>query len=118
SVLAYVLDNTLRLLHPFMPFITEEIWQQIPHEGETITLASWPEVQSEFQDDVAAGEMKRLVSIIKAVRNTRAEVDTPLSKQIDLLIQVKDDTVKRELERNQVYLEQFCNTRKLVLETN
>lgn len=118
SVLAYVLDNTLRLLHPFMPFITEEIWQQIPHKGDTITLASWPEVHSEFQDEVAADEMKRLVSIIKAVRNTRAEVDTPLSKPIELLIQTENEVVKQELEKNRIYLEQFCNPGKLVLETN
>ena len=42
SVLAYVLDKTMRLLHPFMPFITEEIWQNLPHEGESITVAAWP----------------------------------------------------------------------------
>ena len=42
SILAYVLDNTMRLLHPFMPFITEEIWQNLPHEGESITVAAWP----------------------------------------------------------------------------
>ena len=42
SILAYVLDNTMRLLHPFMPFITEEIWQNLPHEGESITVATWP----------------------------------------------------------------------------
>lgn len=118
SVLAHVLDHTLRLLHPFMPFITEEIWQQIPHEGETITLSPWPEVNAAFQDEVAANEMKRLVSIIKAVRNTRAEVGTPLSKQIELLIQTEDHVVKKELEKNKVYLEQFCNPSKLVLETN
>ncbi len=43
SILAYVLDNTMRLLHPFMPFITEEIWQNLPHEGVSITVAKWPE---------------------------------------------------------------------------
>ena len=48
SVFAYVLDNTMRLLHPFMPFITEEIWQHLPHEGESITVAAWPTVRPEF----------------------------------------------------------------------
>src|SRR5699024_12185985 len=69
-------------------------------------------------DEMASNEMKRLVSIIKAVRNTRAEVDTPLSKQIELLIQTQDEGVKTELEKNKVYLEQFCNPSKLVLETS
>ena len=50
SVLAYVLDNTMRLLHPFMPFITEEIWQNLPHEGESITVAAWPVVDAALTD--------------------------------------------------------------------
>ena len=56
SILAYVLDNTMRLLHPFMPFITEEIWQNLPHEGESITVAAWPEVNEELTDTAAAKE--------------------------------------------------------------
>ncbi|WP_337020617.1 class I tRNA ligase family protein, partial [Oceanobacillus massiliensis] len=76
SVLAYVLDQTMRMLHPYMPFITEEIWQQLPHEGTSITVAKWPEVRADFHDETASEEMKRLVSIIKSVRNSRAEVDT------------------------------------------
>ena len=50
SVLAYVLDNTMRLLHPFMPFITEEIWQNLPHEGESITVAAWPTVNESLSN--------------------------------------------------------------------
>jgi valyl-tRNA synthetase len=81
SILAYVLDNTMRLLHPFMPFITEEIWQNLPHQGESITVAAWPEVNEELTDTAAAEEMKLLVEIIRSVRNIRAEVNTPLSKK-------------------------------------
>ncbi|WP_096269584.1 valine--tRNA ligase [Paucisalibacillus globulus] len=118
SVLAYVLDQTMRLLHPFMPFITEEIWQKLPHEGESITVADWPTVREDFHDEKAAEEMKRLVSIIKSVRNIRAEVDTPMSKQISLLIQAKDDSIVAELETNRGYLERFCNPSELVIATN
>ena len=59
SVLAYVLDNTMRLLHPFMPFITEEIWQNLPHEGESITVAAWPIVNpnSTFDQEAARYEI-------------------------------------------------------------
>ncbi|RDW19318.1 valine--tRNA ligase [Oceanobacillus arenosus] len=115
SVLAHVLDQTMRMLHPYMPFITEEIWQQLPHQGDSITVAKWPEVRSEFHDDTAAKEMKRLVAIIKSVRNIRAEVDTPMSKQISLLIQAQDDAVVKELEQEREYLERFCNPSELTI---
>ncbi|MFC3040025.1 valine--tRNA ligase [Virgibacillus xinjiangensis] len=113
SVLAYVLDQTMRMLHPFMPFITEEIWQQLPHKGESITVASWPEVREEFDNKQASQEMDRLVSIIKSVRNIRAEVDTPMSKQVRLLIQAENEQIAKELEKNREYLERFCNPSEL-----
>ncbi|MEH7223075.1 valine--tRNA ligase [Bacillus sp. JJ1566] len=117
SILAYVLDNTMRLLHPFMPFITEEIWQNLPHNGESITVAKWPEVNPEISDAQAAGEMRLLVDIIRSVRNIRAEVNTPMSKQIKLHIKAKDETVLSQLEKNRSYLERFCNPSELVIAT-
>ncbi len=117
SVLAYVLDQTMRMLHPYMPFITEEIWQQLPHEGDSITVAKWPEVRPEFHDEKAAGDMKRLVAIIKSVRNIRAEVDTPMSRKINLLIQAESETVVAELEAERGYLERFCNPSELTIAT-
>lgn len=115
SVLAYVLDQTMRMLHPYMPFITEEIWQQLPHKGESITVAAWPQVNPDFHDESASDEMKRLVSIIKSVRNIRAEVDTPISKQIKLLIQTENEDITAELKNNQHYLERFCNPSELII---
>ncbi|WP_186576250.1 valine--tRNA ligase [Aquibacillus kalidii] len=117
SVLAYVLDQTMRMLHPFMPFVTEEIWQHLPHEGESITQASWPKVRQDLHDEQAAEEMKRLVDIIRAVRNIRAEVDTPMSKQVQLLIQAKDEFIVKQLETNRQYLEKFCNPSELTIAT-
>ncbi|MBP1947682.1 valine--tRNA ligase [Virgibacillus litoralis] len=117
SVLAYVLDQTMRMLHPYMPFITEEIWQQLPHQGASITVAAWPEAIPEFHNEIASKEMKRLVSIIKSVRNIRAEVDTPMSKQIKLLIQTEDEATVSELENNRNYLERFCNPSELTIST-
>src|SRR5690606_32042977 len=61
SILAYVLDNTMRLLHPFMPFITEEIWQSLPHEGESIVAANWPVADPSLSDAQRAGDMKTLM---------------------------------------------------------
>ncbi|MFP7734523.1 valine--tRNA ligase [Priestia aryabhattai] len=118
SILAYVLDNTMRLLHPFMPFITEEIWQSLPHEGESITVAKWPEVRSELSDKEAANDMRLLVDIIRAVRNIRAEVNTPMSKQVKLFIKAKDENIQGQLEKNRAYVERFCNPSELVISTD
>ncbi|MEH7417108.1 valine--tRNA ligase [Neobacillus drentensis] len=113
SILAYVLDNTMRLLHPFMPFITEEIWQNLPHAGESITTAAWPVVKPELTDDQAAQEMKLLVEMIRSVRNIRAEVNTPLSKKIKMLVKAKDEAVLKAVESNRSYIERFCNPEEL-----
>lgn len=113
SVLAYVLDQTMRLLHPFMPFITEEIWQNLPHEGESITIAKWPKVKPELSDEEAAQEMKLLMEIIRSVRNIRAEVNTPLSKKIKMLVKAKDETIVKVIEKNRAYIERFCNPEEL-----
>lgn len=117
SILAYVLDNTMRLLHPFMPFITEEIWQNLPHKGESITIASWPVANDELHDEAAAGEMKLLVEIIRSVRNIRSEVNTPLSKKIKLMLKAKDNQVLESLKKNQSYIERFCNPEELIIAT-
>ncbi|WP_141431859.1 valine--tRNA ligase [Bacillus sp. 03113] len=117
SILAYVLDQTMRLLHPFMPFITEEIWQNLPHEGESITVANWPKVNAELSDQKAASDMKLLVEIIRSVRNSRAEVNTPLSKKINILLKAKDEETLSTLEKNRGYLDRFCNPEELIIQT-
>jgi valyl-tRNA synthetase len=118
SVLAYVLDNTMRLLHPFMPFITEEIWQNLPHEGESITVAPWPKVRPELSNEQAAEEMRLLVDIIRSVRNIRAEVNTPPSKPVALYIKAKDEQVRDVLMNNRAYLERFCNPSELLIDVD
>nr|WP_279663443.1 valine--tRNA ligase [Ectobacillus ponti] len=118
SVLAYVLDNTMRLLHPFMPFVTETIWQHLPHEGESITVAAWPQVREELTDAKAADDMKLLVEIIRAVRNIRAEVNTPLSKKVPLYLKAKDAGTLASLQTNSSYIERFCNPSELLIGTD
>lgn len=113
SVLAYVLDQIMRLLHPFMPFVTEEIWQHLPHEGESITVAAWPVVRPEFDFEAEAGDMKLLMDIIRSVRNIRAEVNTPMSKQVPLYISAKDEATAAVLDSNKAYIEKFCNPETL-----
>ncbi|WP_059171296.1 valine--tRNA ligase [Bacillus sp. FJAT-27445] len=118
SILAYVLDNTMRLMHPFMPFITEEIWQHLPHEGESIIVAAWPKADASLTDEEAAAEMKLLVEMIRSVRNIRAEVNTPLSKKIKMLVKAKDETVLGMVEKNRAYIERFCNPEELQIGTD
>ncbi|WP_239254987.1 valine--tRNA ligase [Listeria ilorinensis] len=115
SVLAYVLENTMKLLHPFMPFVTEEIWQNLPHAGESITISPWPEVRQEQMDQEASKAMKVLVEIIRAVRNIRAEVQTPLSKKIDLELKPADQEYQEIMEANIAYIERFCNPDQLTI---
>ncbi|MBV6712372.1 valine--tRNA ligase [Paenibacillus chitinolyticus] len=113
SVLAYVLDRTQRLIHPFMPFISEEIWQHLPHEGDTITLAAWPVYDAQFEAPEAVREMELLMDIIRAVRNIRAEVNVPMSKKIELLVKPSSQDVETILSRNEEYLRRFCSTSEL-----
>ncbi len=115
SVLAYVLDQTLRLLHPFMPFITEEIWQHIPHKGESITVASWPEKREDLHFEESAEEMKILTEIIRSVRNTRSEMNVPPSKPIEIQLKPYNEDVLDQLEKNRSYLDRFCNPAPLAM---
>ena len=115
SVLAYVLDRTLRLMHPFMPFITEEIWQHLPHEGETITLAPWPEYDAAFEAPDAVREMNLLMDIIRAVRNIRSEVNVPMSKKVDLIASLTGEAELAIARRNEEFIRRFCGTSSLEL---
>lgn len=110
SVLAYVLDRTMRLIHPFMPFISEEIWQHLPHEGETITLAAWPEYDAALENPQAVAEMNLLMDVIRAVRNIRAEVNVPMSKKVELIIKAGNEETLSIITRNDNYIGRFCNT--------
>lgn len=118
SVLTYVLDNTMRMLHPFMPFVTEQIWQNLPHEGETIVNASWPKVNDALTFDDSKETMQQLVEIIKSVRQSRLEVDTPLSKAIPIFIKAKDDNIKETLLNNSNYIDRFCHPSELTIDTD
>lgn len=117
SVLSYALDRIMRLLHPFMPFVTEHIWQNLPHEGESIVTSAWPTVDASFVFEESKDVMEQLVEIIKAVRQSRLEVNTPLSKEIPIKIQAKNETIQQLLKTNQHYLERFCNPSTLEIET-
>ena len=86
SVLVYVLSETLKLLHPFMPFITEEIWQTLPHEGDTIMLSPWPQYNEALCFDEDEKHMDIIMEAIRAIRNRRAEMNVPPSRKAHVYI--------------------------------
>ncbi len=86
TVLIYVLSNTLKLLHPFMPFITEEIWQTLPHDGDSVMISAYPEYDPALCFDKERSDFEKLMEAIKAVRNRRAEMNVPPSKKAHLYI--------------------------------
>jgi valyl-tRNA synthetase len=116
TVLVYVLDRILRLMHPFMPFLTEEIWQHLPRSGETISLAEWPAYDAGREAPDAVREMRQLMDVIRAVRNIRAEVNVAPGKKIELVIKPADAEAERILARNVEYLKRFCNTESLAID--
>lgn len=113
SVLSHVLEQTLRLLHPFMPFITEEIWQHLPHQGTSITVAEWPKVNDELHFPDSVKQMGLLMEVIRNVRNIRAEMNVPLSKKIELMIKPASQEVQHLLQQGEEYIRRFCNPEKL-----
>ena len=86
KVLVYVLDQFLRLLHPFMPFITEQIWQAIPHEGKFLMLADWPKYDESLNFGAEAAHMESVMNAIRSIRNRRAEMNVPPSKKSTLYV--------------------------------
>ncbi len=114
-VLTYVLSNTMKLLHPFMPFITEEIWQHLPHNGESIMISDYPEYNSElvFEDDEKAMEL--IMSSITAIRNRRAEMNVPPSKKAKVIIV----TDKTEIFSNgKIFFEKLASASETVVQSD
>ena len=86
QVLVYVLDQVLRLLHPFMPFVTEEIWQSLPHDGEALIIAKWPEYSDALAFKAEEDQMESVMNAIRAIRNRRTEMNVPPSKKAALYV--------------------------------
>ena len=93
QVLCYVLTNILKLLHPFMPFITEEIWQALPHEGDFLMLQSWPEYSEQFNFAAEENAMELVMDAIKAIRARRSDMNVPPSKKAELLVVTEEQAV-------------------------
>ncbi len=106
AMLVYILSGTLKLLHPFMPFITEEIWQALPHDGETIMLAQWPEYSEELNFSAEETDFEKVMAAIKAIRNRRAEMNVPPSKKAKLFIATADTDL---FEKCSVFMQRLAS---------
>ncbi|HEY3426015.1 MAG TPA: valine--tRNA ligase [Negativicutes bacterium] len=117
-VLWHVLQNTLKLLHPFMPFITETIWQHLPHEGVSIMVADWPQEQAEFVDECSEQNMNIIMDTIKAIRNMRAEVNVPPGKKSEVILHIASSELQAVLTANIQYLKTLGSAEPVTIATS
>ena len=111
-VLRHVLDKGLKMLHPFMPFITEEIWQKLQTGKETIMLSDFPEEEKEFINIEAEKEFDYLKEIISAIRNIRGEANVSPSKKIEVIFKTADENARNILQNNAKILDKLANVEK------
>ena len=98
--IVYVLETSLRLLHPLMPFITEELWQRLPHQGDSIMVAAWPQADQRREDREAREQMETLIALITKVRNIRSVMNIPISAWLKLYIATGDEHIKALVTAN------------------
>jgi valyl-tRNA synthetase len=117
KTLLEALDAILRLLHPFMPFITEEIWQQLPHrkEDESIMVAAFPAPDQRYDDQRAEGEMEWIIEAVNSLRNIRGEMNLPPSEQISVHIRTKDDEAEKRLREQESFIRFLASAKELTI---
>ena len=115
-VLRHVLDNGLKLLHPFMPYITEELWQKVKIDGDSIMLSDFPKADESLVNDSAEREFDYLKEVVTAIRNIRGEVNVPPSKKINVIFKTKNESEKVILEENSKILDKLSNVEEYVVD--
>ncbi|MGM0470979.1 MAG: valine--tRNA ligase [Bacillota bacterium] len=114
-VVSSVLEQALRLLHPFMPFVTEEIWQRLPYGSETIMLTDWPEPQEAETDLEAEKEMEIIMNVITAIRNIRNEMKVNPGKEIEGILKPENDFKERVITKGQEYIKDLAKMADLTI---
>ncbi len=111
STLVYVLNATLRLLHPFMPFVTEEIYQAIPHKAESIVIASWPEADERFANDKIDDQFAYLIDIVKAIREIRHQYVIKNSVEVAYIMSTNSDDLEDLLQDMAPFIAKLVNAK-------
>lgn len=114
NVLVYVLTQIVKMLHPFAPFITEEIYQALPHDKTSITIAKWPQVNKDFDDPISVESITDMIEIITAIRNERSKANKAPKDPININILAKDERTKQMILDTVVYLKKFTNPKELI----
>ena len=107
----------VRILHPFMPFITEEIWQKLPGTGESITVSPYPKSEPKYFDRDAENKIEIIKQIITSIRNIRGEMNIPPGKEIEIQISCKDKKVENLLNSNRNYFLRICKASNVLIST-
>ena len=113
NVLLYVLDKILKLLHPIMPFITEEIYQHLPTKDEALIISKWPKYNEEFNFEEEFLKIEYTKDIIKSIRNIRAEMNIPNKKKTNTLYYTEDEFSKDAIESNAEHIKHLGNSESL-----
>jgi len=116
-VLCEVLGSSMKLLHPYMPFITEEIWQCLPHEGDSIMIAPWPKCQEQLVDLEAEKGMSAVMDVVKAIRNMRAEVNAAPGRKAPAILFV-EESLRQVIEANGSYIKLLGTVDELTIENS
>ena len=118
NVLVYVLMNIVKMLHPVAPFITEEIYQLLPHIEESITISKWPTVNKNFNYSIEEDSINNVIEVITAVRNERAKANKAPKEPIDITLYVKNDNLKESFNEATNYFNRFLNPKNLTITSN
>jgi len=115
QTLSEVLDAILRLLHPFMPFITEEIWQQLPMRkgNESIMVAEFPKPDQRYDDQIVEDEMTLIIEVVNGLRNIRGEMNLPPSEQISVHIRTKSEEVVKRLRGQETFIQFLASAKEM-----
>jgi valyl-tRNA synthetase len=115
SRILYVLETSLRLLHPLMPFITEEIWQRLPHKGESIMVAEWPRPDPAQEDALARDRMQTLIALVTKLRNIRSEMNIPTQSRIDVHIGTTDQAALALIAENAEQIKRLARVERITI---
>jgi valyl-tRNA synthetase len=116
KTIACVLDISLRLLHPFMPFMTEEIWQSLPGNRGSIMVAEFPRIEEEALAPLAEADMDLIMKVIGAVRNLRSELNVPPARKVEVVLQSGREGARRILDENRIYVESLARTGTITIQ--